>query len=105
MEQNLDIRNWFKLELLLHRSCSVLRQLFKRRWKQHTNTEWIPANAKGFTKERWFAECGKIQRKMIKSGDISEWDITTLGIVLRNFAINPKNENATIQLILEVRNR
>lgn len=112
MEQ-IDIRNWFKLEMLIHRSSFVMKKLFKHRWKLHSKVDWQDnaAFAKNFAKEWWLAECGKQQQKMINSGDTNNWDITTLGIILKNFAfqnINPKKmkkENANIQKIIEVRNK
>ncbi|CAF1066395.1 unnamed protein product [Rotaria sordida] len=85
---DLKLQNWFKVELLLTRSCHVLRKMFKDRWSLFTGQQWLdtPANGHAYTTgigQKIYQNCRNIQKIMLQTGDTNQWDLTTLLNVLR----------------------
>ena len=96
-----SVRNYFKLDLLIARSCHRVRQLFKSRYTDFNHGQlWDDT-----------AQCGKtymqivnanskkvsltpLQKTLIVNGDTNEWDLTTL-LALLLHSDRPSNLNAT----------
>ncbi|CAF3362012.1 unnamed protein product [Rotaria sp. Silwood2] len=93
-----DVRNYFKLELLLTRSHGPLRQLFKNRYSQFNGGQiWNDTPTCG---TNYFINVLKkkinltpIQKTSVSNGDSNEWDSTTLTALLI-YGDRPKTLNA-----------
>ncbi|CAF2973700.1 unnamed protein product [Rotaria sp. Silwood2] len=112
-----DVRNYFKLDLLLGRSCSILRQVFKNRYSLFTGGQtWDDSSQCGSNylvniigKSKKF-NLTAVQRTLIHDGDSNQFDITTLTTLLLNTE-RPKKLNKTQiqqlnnedQLLIELR--
>jgi TPR repeat protein len=112
-----DVRNYFKLELLIGRSYITLRQLFKNRYSLFTGGQiWDDSVTCGrnystnvIGKNKNF-NLTAIQKVSVANGNSNEWDLTTLTALLLN-SDRPKTlNNAQVQqldnenkLLLELR--
>ncbi|CAF0807054.1 unnamed protein product [Didymodactylos carnosus] len=86
-----NVRNYFKLELLIARSCVILRQVFKKRYFLFTDSQlWDDlstykssylANIIGKSKK---INLTTVQKTLVLNGDSNEWDLTTLTALLLN---------------------
>ncbi|CAF4691846.1 unnamed protein product [Rotaria socialis] len=91
--------NWFKIELLLTRSCLTLRKIFKDRWFLFTGQQWQNTTTDGQAfitgiGQKIYKNCGNIQKNTLTTGDTNQWDLTTLVLVLRETKpIRPLNKN------------
>lgn len=113
-----DIRNYVKLDLLLARSCIVLRQLFKNRYLLFNGGQaWCDSSDCGsnylvnaISKNKKF-NLTTVQKTLIHNGDSNQWDLTTLTMILLN-TDRPKTIDTTRiqqlnnedQLMIELRN-
>ena len=78
-----EVRNYFKLDYLSGRSHTILRRLFKSRYKQLNNgAEWddTPTSGASFCYNK--DSITKVQQTSIKDGDSRKWDLTTLSQLL-----------------------
>ncbi|CAF4160407.1 unnamed protein product, partial [Rotaria magnacalcarata] len=117
-----NVRNYFKLELLIDRSNLKLRQLFKNRYSLFNNgkvwddsptcgnnylTNTIAHNKK--------LSLTSVEKTSVASGDSNEWDLTTLSALLLNID-RPKtlntaqieqldNEDRLLNQLREIRNK
>ncbi|CAF3779137.1 unnamed protein product [Rotaria socialis] len=117
-----DVRNYFKLELLLTRSCALLRHLFKNRYSQFNSGQtWNDTSACGnsyFTNvivKNKQISLTAVQKTSVSSGNSDEWDVTTLTALLLN-SDHPKTlnaaeiqqldqENALVEQLRDIRNK
>ncbi|CAF4745928.1 unnamed protein product [Rotaria socialis] len=95
-----DVRNYFKLELLLTRSHDPLRQLFKNRYSQFNGGQiWNDTPTCGTNyltnviKKNKKISLTKVQNISVSHGDSNEWDLTTINALLI-FGDRPKTLNA-----------
>ena len=82
------IQNWFKVQLLLTRSCLTLRKLFKDRWLLFTGQQWLdtPADGQAYItgiSRKISRNCRNIQQIVLQTGDTNQWDFTLLLNILR----------------------
>lgn len=104
-DPNVVFRNWFKLAVLLNRATVVLRRVFLRRWKWLSQgEEWVNCRKTGIqfilgVGKHIYNEIHKdAQRKIIESGDVTQWDLSTLALVLQDKAlVGCETENGTHQ--------
>lgn len=117
------MENCMKLEVLLHRATYIFRELFLIRWRlTHEGREWINCEKTG---QEFIAGFGKHVydqaspqvKECLRSGDVTQWDITTLARVLRQseypfadignpwFDRRVRRENDKIRRLILVRNR
>ena len=99
-----EIRNYFKLELLLARSYVILRQLFKKRYSQFNNgAVWDDSPTCG---NNYLANINSnskkipltaVQRTSIANGNSNEWDSTTLIALLLNIDCPKTMDSLQIQ--------
>ncbi|CAF4135221.1 unnamed protein product [Rotaria sordida] len=99
-----NVRNYFKLDLLLARSCIILRQVFKNRYYLFTGGQlWSDSSKCGSS---YFANIiGKnkkfslttVQKTLVCNGDTNEWDLTTLTALLLNIDRPKTLDTAQIQ--------
>ncbi|CAF3443637.1 unnamed protein product [Rotaria socialis] len=99
-----DVRNYFKLELLIDRSNLKLRQLFKNRYSLFNNGKvWDDSPACGnnyltntiaHNKKLSLTSVEKIS---VSSGDSNKWDLTTLTALLVNIDRPTTLDTAQIQ--------
>ncbi|UJR32479.1 hypothetical protein I4U23_019941 [Adineta vaga] len=119
---SIEVRNYFKLELLLERSHIILRQLFKNRYSlfnsrnlwDDTTTCGINYLTNVITKNKQI-NLTPVQKTSISSGNSDEWDLSTL-IVLLLFTDRPNtlntaeiqildNEDTLLKLLRDIRNK
>ena len=84
-----NVRNYFKLDLLIVRACIRLRQLFKDRYSLFNNGQlWDDTNQCG---ANYFANIVKnnkkinlipVQKNLVRQGNSHEWDLTTVTALL-----------------------
>ena len=113
-----NVRNYFKLDLLVARSCIILRQVFKNRyglfnggqiWSDSSECGNIYlANILGMSKK---FNLTTVQKTSVRNGDSNEWDLTTLTALLLNIDRPKSLDAAQIQqldqedkLLSELRN-
>jgi TPR repeat protein len=96
-----DVRNYFKLELLIARSYVVLRQLFKNRYCLFNGGKiWDDSQTCGINYSTSVIAKNKnmnltpVQKTSVTNGDSNEWDLTTLTALLLNND-RPKTLNTT----------
>lgn len=111
-----------KVEVLLNRATNILRELFLTRWRfTHDGKEWVKGEKTGHKFiTRFIRSCGHVSYQMkqcLRSGDVTQWDLTTLARVLRtatfsrldnvnlNFEKRIKKENDKIKRLIRTRNR
>ena len=117
-----DVLNYFKLDLLLARSCGPLRHLFRNRYSQCNGGQtWndIPACGNHFftsfnTKNKQIG-LTSVQKTSVSNGDSNEWDLTTLfALLLNSDRPNTLNaaeiqqldeENKLLKQLKEIRNQ
>jgi TPR repeat protein len=95
-----NVRNYFKLDLLIARSYIILRQLFKTRYSLFTGGHiWDDSSTCGqnystnvIGKSKKFSLTA-VQKVSIANGDSNDWDLTTLTALLLN-TDRPKNLNS-----------
>jgi TPR repeat protein/uncharacterized coiled-coil DUF342 family protein len=95
-----DVRNYFKLDLLVARSCDPLRQLFKNRYSQFNGGQaWNDTPTCGnnyltniIAKNKKIS-LTPVQKTSVSSGNSNEWDLTTLTALLL-FSDRPQTLNA-----------
>lgn len=88
---SVEVLNYFKLELLIARSCISLRQLFKHRYSLFTGGQiWDDTFACGSNylanvigKNKKFS-LTPIQNRLVSNGNSNEWDLATLTALLLN---------------------
>ena len=80
-----EVRNYFKLELLLPRSCVILRQLFKKRYSQfYPGQIWDDTPACGnaylinVVAKNKRLSLTPLQKTFVSNGNSNEWDSTAL---------------------------
>ncbi|CAF3999454.1 unnamed protein product [Rotaria sp. Silwood2] len=86
-----NVRNYFKLDLVLARSCIILRQVFKSRYYLFTGGQvWSDSAKCGGSyfvniigKNKKF-NLTTVQKTLVCNGDTNEWDLTTLMTLLMN---------------------
>ena len=79
MEASTEVRNYFKLQLLLGRSYPILRQLFKHRYTKFNNGAiWDDSPACGASFKFAKKSLNKIQEISVSKGDSNQWDSSTL---------------------------
>jgi hypothetical protein len=86
-----NVRNYFKLDLLIARSYIILRQLFKTRYSLFTGGHiWDDSSTCGqnystnvIGKSKKFSLTA-VQKVSIANGDSNDWDLTTLTALLLN---------------------
>ncbi|CAF1308891.1 unnamed protein product [Adineta ricciae] len=96
----LEVRNYFKLELLISRSYNPLRNLFKTRYSLFNNGQtWIDSPTCGnnyltnvITKNKNI-NITPAQKTSVANGNTSEWDISTLCSILL-FSRRPQTLNS-----------
>jgi TPR repeat protein/uncharacterized coiled-coil DUF342 family protein len=96
-----DVRNYFRLELLIARSYDILRQLFRNRYSLFNGGQvWIESPACGSNYLNNIIGKNKkniltaVQKTSVSNGDTNEWDLTTLTALLLN-SDRPKTLNTT----------
>ncbi|CAF0990796.1 unnamed protein product, partial [Adineta steineri] len=97
-----NVRNYFKLELLIARSCVILRQLFKSRYCLFYNGKiWDDSTtcAKNYSaniiaKNKTKVNLTSVQKTSVTNGNSNEWDLTTLTALLL-YIDRPKTLNNT----------
>lgn len=122
MGLQLDLKNWVKLEILLNRATNVLRQLFFHRWEfVHHGREWVNSETTGQEfitglGNSVYERVNEIEQQHLRSGDVTQWDLTTVAHVLTmthfsknekrntNFGKQVKEENDKIRRLIVVRN-
>ncbi|CAF1456679.1 unnamed protein product [Rotaria sordida] len=84
-----DVRNYFKLELLLARSYVLLRQFFKKRFSQFNAGQlWDDTPICGnnyltnVVAKNKQINLTKVQKTSVSNGNSNEWDSTTLTALL-----------------------
>lgn len=76
-----NIQNFLRMQyIILKIAADVLRVKFREKWKSIFNTEWtnVERNGKLFIEgagKNVFASSKKIQRDLLKSGNIDTWDL------------------------------
>jgi hypothetical protein len=96
-----DVRNYFKLELLLERSYVTLCPLFKNRYSQLNGGQvWDDTPICGnnyltnvIAKNKQIS-LTPVQKKSVSNGDSNEWDLTTLTALLI-YSVRPITLNTT----------
>ncbi|CAF2950054.1 unnamed protein product [Rotaria sp. Silwood2] len=96
-----NVRNYFKLDLLIARSHFILRQLFKNRYSLFNGGKvWDDSSTSGsnylanvIAKNKQF-NLTTVQKTSVSNGDSKEWDLTTLTALLLN-SDRPKALNKT----------
>ncbi|CAF1591573.1 unnamed protein product, partial [Didymodactylos carnosus] len=95
-----DVRNYFKLELLLTRSHGPLCQLFKNRYSQFNGGQiWNDTLTcgknylKNVIKKNKKINLTPVQKVSVSNGNSNEWDLTTLTALLI-YGDRPKTLNA-----------
>lgn len=86
-----NVRNYFKLDLLIARSCTILRQVFKNRYRLFTGGQiWNDSSKHGkiyltniLGKSKKF-NLTTVQKTLVRNGHSNEWDLTTLTALLLN---------------------
>lgn len=86
-----NVRNYFKLDLLLARSCGILRQVFKRRYSLFNGGQlWDDTQVCGTTyvtnaaSKNTIKNLTKPQKASVSNGDSHEWDLSLLTALLLN---------------------
>ncbi|CAF3202221.1 unnamed protein product, partial [Rotaria sp. Silwood2] len=116
-----NVRNYFKLELLIARSHVILRQMFKKRYSLFTGGQiWDDSSACGgnysvnVIGKRKNINLTSVQKIAVQNGDSNEWDLTTLTALLLN-SDRPKtliasqiqqfdNEDVLLNQLRDIRN-
>lgn len=86
---NSDCHDWVRLEvLILRRACTLLRKLFRRRWKLSESTEWkdSPEFGHQFVSglgSQIYQNCGRLHKLTLEEGDITNWDFNMLSRILQ----------------------
>lgn len=116
---NSDCHDWVRLEvLILRRACTLLRKLFRRRWKQSESTDWsdCPTFGQQFVNglgSHIYQTCGRLHRLTLEEGDINNWDFTMLSRILQeagwkvpeNMKSSLKEENKRLSQLISFRNK
>ncbi|CAF1518655.1 unnamed protein product [Adineta steineri] len=84
-----EVRNYFKLDLLISRACLTLRNLFITRYSLFNNGQiWIDSAVHGnnyltnvISKNKKI-NLTPLQKKTVDNGNTNEWDISTLTAIL-----------------------
>lgn len=103
------LKNYIKLQILIKETCIVLRNEFCQRWELKYNRKWEDVQDRGNELETGFGrevykKAGKLQKELLKKGDINKFDVTTLCQLIQ--VIDVKSlENKKIKDIVEVRNK
>ncbi|CAF1470624.1 unnamed protein product, partial [Adineta steineri] len=95
-----EVRNYFKLDLLISRACLTLRNLFITRYSLFNNGQiWIDSAAHGnnyltnvISKNKKI-NLTPAQKKTVGDGDTNEWDVSTLTAILLH-SDRPQTMNA-----------
>lgn len=116
---NSDCHDWVRLEvLILRRACTLLRKIFRQRWKLSQNTDWTdsPEFGKQFVAglgSNIYQTCGRLHKLTLEEGDINNWDFTMLSRILQETEFKVpdstkaelENENARLQQLISFRNK
>lgn len=105
---------YHKADNLLRSSCIKLQTIFYIRWKQARGTDWSPNLLEEFRTgpgRGVFSKAKSIQKKMLESGNIEEWDIPLLADILVNAlptgestdAAEREQENSAITALRKLR--
>jgi hypothetical protein len=84
-----EFYNWCNIQsLLLNKTSERLRINFKDLWYKKINKKWNNTKNDGnlFIKgigESIYKKALKIQKEMLKNGDIESWDLSTLLLIFR----------------------
>ncbi|CAF1546658.1 unnamed protein product, partial [Adineta ricciae] len=106
-----EVRNYFKLELLISRSCNTLRNLFKARYSLFNNGQaWAESPTCGNSYLTNVVAKNKninltpAQKTSVSKGNTDEWDISTLCSILL-FSKRPQTLNANEEQQLDEENK
>lgn len=116
------VRNYFKLELLITRSCVLICQLFKKRYSLfNVGQVWDDSSTCGSNyltnviAKNKNINLTSVQKTSVSQGDSNEWDLTTLTALLL-FIDRPKslsttetqefdNEDKLLKRLRDIRNK
>lgn len=100
-----------KLEVLLNRATSILRQLFLTRWRlTHQGKDWVNDNKTGHDFVTGIGkdiadEANGQEKRLLQNGDVNQWDLTILAHVLRHTQFpRVANQSAKYELQFEKEN-
>jgi hypothetical protein len=115
--QTSESENWSSIDVLLGRSCHVLRNVFRQRWLRCTDSIWndTPQSSEAFLRGPFgknFRAQNDVQKQYMAEGNINEWDIPMLAAILITWTIPTSSsmyrfiviENQFVENIERVRN-
>lgn len=94
---SLDVQNYMRLQNLLNNiALPLLRKIFIDNWKTRYQREWINSEEQGteFVNDigsTLFRDALKIQKKLLKTGDIQKWDVPLMIDALKCFKTKTKS--------------
>lgn len=95
------VQNYTRLQNLLNYvALPLLRKIFVKKWKAKYQREWINSETQGteFISDIGsilFKDARKIQRKLLKTGDIQKWDVPLMIEALKCFKKQIKSKTET----------
>ncbi|CAL8124937.1 unnamed protein product [Orchesella dallaii] len=100
------------IDNLLLTSCQLLRTLFLKRWKEQTSKHWASTEHHGRQVindlgERLFKSVQPLQKVVIETGCLEDWDLSTLSLILQHCGSMKnlyKTENEGVKSLSKLRN-
>lgn len=106
-----NVQNYIRLQnLLMSIALPLLRKQFVSNWETKYQREWSNSEIQGteFISDVLFAnlfkEAGKIQKNLLKTGDIMKWDLPLVIEALKCFP-SSKEQKSSFSTLKEVRNK
>lgn len=108
------VQNYMRLQSLMNNvALPLLRKIFIDNWKSKYQCEWINSETQGTefisnVGANLFKDARKIQKQLLKTGDIQKWDVPLLIDALKCFKSKTKSsqeQNKSFNNLKEVRNQ
>lgn len=109
----LDVQNYMRLQNLLNSvALPLLRKIFIDNWKTIFQRDWMNSEEQGteFVRDfgsTLFRDARKIQKNVLKTGDIQKWDVPLMIDALKCFKAKAKfsqEQHKSFNILKEVRN-